>query len=41
MHTGSWKHDPDKGGVSAEESEDNRTPDQNRKGAIGLPRMEL
>jgi hypothetical protein len=34
-------YDPNKEEVSAEGSEDNTPADQHRKGAIGLPRVEL
>jgi hypothetical protein len=40
VHIDSRTHDPNMGEVSAEGLEDNRTPDQNRKGAVGLPRVE-
>ena len=37
----SWTYDPDKGEVSVEGLEDNLPADQHRRGAIGLPRVEL
>ena len=40
-HIDNRMYDPDKGEVSAEGSEDNLLADQNRKGANGLPRVEL
>jgi hypothetical protein len=42
-HIDGRTHNPDelKGEVSAEGSEDNPPVDQNRKGAFGLPRVEL